>query len=194
MRLLLDTHAALSVVSEPDALSPIAREAIVGAEEIRLSVVSPWELSIKSALEKIILHRTVEEICRELEREFAVQCLAVTLAHVLEVGRLAPHHGDPFDRLLIAQAKVEGLTLVTRDQVFADYGVALVKASDHLGYLTRDPSDPSARQRAPSAARGQYRPLRPTARRAPRVEEYSAAMTRSGNPTEAEVPDIRLQG
>ena len=128
MRLLLDTHAALWAVSEPDALSATARNAIVGAEEIRLSVVSPWELVIKSALGKIVLHRTVEDICRELEREFAAQSLAVSLAHVLEVGRLAPHHGDPFDRLLIAQARVEGLTIVTRDHLFAEYGVALVKA------------------------------------------------------------------
>lgn len=128
MRLLLDTHAALWAVSEPDALSALAREAIVGAEEIRFSVVSPWELVIKSALGKLVLHRTVEDICRELEREFAAQTLPVTLAHVLEVGRLAPHHGDPFDRLLIAQARVEGLTMVTRDHVFADYGVAVVKA------------------------------------------------------------------
>ena len=128
MRLLLDTHAALWAVSEPDALSSDARNAILGADEIRLSVVSPWELVIKSALGKIVLHRPVEDICRELEREFGAQSLAVTLAHVLEVGRLAPHHGDPFDRLLIAQATVEGLTIVTRDHVFADYGVALVKA------------------------------------------------------------------
>lgn len=128
MRLLLDTHAALWAVSEPEALSATAREAIVGAEEIRLSVVSPWELVIKSALGKLVLLRTVEDICRELEREFGAQSLAVTLAHVLEVGRLAPHHGDPFDRLLIAQARVEGLTIVTRDHVFAEYGVALLKA------------------------------------------------------------------
>ncbi len=128
MRLLLDTHVALWVVSEPDALSATARKAILDAEEIRLSVVSPWELVIKSALGKIVLNRTVEDICRELEREFAAQSLAVTLAHVLEVGRLAPHHGDPFDRLLIAQARVDGLIIVTRDHVFADYGVALIKA------------------------------------------------------------------
>ncbi len=75
-----------------------------------------------------MLHRTVEVICRELEREFAARSLAVTLAHVLEVSRLAPHHGDPFDRLLIAQARVEGLTLVTRDPLFAKYGVAIIKA------------------------------------------------------------------
>lgn len=128
MRLLLDTHVALWAVSEPDALSATARQAIIGAEEIRLSVVSPWELVIKSALGKLVLHRTVEDICRELEHEFGARSLPVTLLHVVEVGRLAPHHGDPFDRLLIAQARVEGLTMVTRGQVFADYGVALVKA------------------------------------------------------------------
>ena len=70
----------------------------------------------------------MEDICRELEREFATQSLAVSLAHVLEVGRLPPHHGDPFDRLLVAQARVEGLTVVTRDAVFARYEVAVVKA------------------------------------------------------------------
>jgi PIN domain nuclease of toxin-antitoxin system len=128
MRLLLDTHVALWIVSNPDALSAPAREAIVGAEEIRLSVVSPWEMVLKSALGRLVLHRPVEDICRELEREFASQSLAVTLAHVLEVGRLAPHHGDPFDRLLIAQARVEGLTIVTRDHVFTNYGVATVGA------------------------------------------------------------------
>lgn len=128
MRLLLDTHAALWAVSDPGALSSAARDAIVGAEEIRLSVVSPWELVVKSALGKLVLHRTVEDICRELEREFGARSLAVTLAHVLEVGRLAPHHGDPFDRLLVAQARIEGLTIVTRDRVFAEYGVPVVRA------------------------------------------------------------------
>lgn len=98
------------------------------AEEIRLSVVSPWELVIKSALGKIVLHRPVKEFTRELEREFGAVSLAVSLAHVLEVGELPPHHGDPFDRLLIAQARVEMLTLVTRDSYFDLYDVPTVRA------------------------------------------------------------------
>ncbi len=126
MTLLLDTHIALWAVSEPTRLPVAAREAIVAADEIRLSVVSPWEMVIKVALGKLVLHRSVEEICRELEREFAAKPLAVSLPHVLEVGRLPPHHGDPFDRLLIAQAKVEGLIIVTRDPVFAGYGLGVV--------------------------------------------------------------------
>jgi PIN domain nuclease of toxin-antitoxin system len=128
MRLLLDTHASLWAIGSADALSAAARAAIRDAEEIRLSVVSPWELAIKAALGKIVLHQTVEAICGELLREFGTQILPVTLAHVLEVGRLAPHHGDPFDRLLIAQARVEGLTIVTCDPWFAPYGIPLVPA------------------------------------------------------------------
>jgi len=128
MRLLLDTHVALWVVADADALSAAARAAILAAEEIRLSVVSAWELVIKSALGKIVLHRAVEDIWHELEREFGAQILPVALAHVLEVGRLPAHHGDPFDRLLLAQARVEGLTIVTRGDSFAPYAVPLVKA------------------------------------------------------------------
>ena len=128
MRLLLDTHVALWVVAEPAALSVAARESIQQAERIFLSVVSPWELTIKAALGKIELHRPVEEICSELIREFGAEVLPVGLPHVLEVGRLPPHHGDPFDRLLLAQARVEGLTIVTRDHVFAEYGGPILRA------------------------------------------------------------------
>lgn len=104
-----------------------AREAIAGAEDIRLIVVSPWELVIKSALGKIDLRRPIEFIVKELERECGAKSLAIALAHVLEVGCLPPHHGDPFDRLLIALARVEGLTIVTSDHGFAQYDVPLVK-------------------------------------------------------------------
>lgn len=128
MRLLLDTHVALWAIESAEALSAEARAAILQAAEVRLSVVSPWELVIKAKLGKIVLHRSVEQICHELERALGAVSLPVTLPHVLEVGNLAPHHGDPFDRLLIAQARVEGLTLVTRDRLFEPYGVPIIHA------------------------------------------------------------------
>ena len=128
MRLLLDTHVVLWSLFEPGALSSEAQSAILRAESLHLSVVSPWEMVIKSALGKLEMRRGVPEVCRELEREFGAQVLPVTLPHVLEVARLPPHHGDPFDRLLIAQARVEGLTLVTRDRAFADYDLLLIPA------------------------------------------------------------------
>lgn len=128
MRVLLDTHVALWAVQSGDLLSPTARDAIQNADEIHLSVVSPWELVIKAALGKIALHRPVVELARELQREFGASILPVTLEHVLGVADLPPHHGDPFDRLLIAQARTEGLTIVSRDDHFADYDVRLVRA------------------------------------------------------------------
>ncbi len=128
MRLLLDTHVVVWAVAEPGVLSAAARESILGAERICVSVVSPWELTIKAALGKIVLHRPVEEICGEFVREFGADVLPVALPHVLEVGRLDPHHGDPFDRLILAQARLEGLTIVTRDHIFAAYGGPVIRA------------------------------------------------------------------
>jgi PIN domain nuclease of toxin-antitoxin system len=128
VRVLLDTHVVLWAVQSETALSAAARQAIAGAEEIVVSVVSPWELIIKAALGRITLHRTVEDLVAEVEREFGATPLPVKLAHVLAVATLPLHHGDPFDRLLIAQARVEGLTLVTRDQHFRAYGIPLVEA------------------------------------------------------------------
>jgi PIN domain nuclease of toxin-antitoxin system len=86
------------------------------------------DLGVKAALGKLVLHQPVRDLCRELEREFGVRTLPVSLAHVLQLGALAHHHGDPFDRLLIAQAQVEGLTIVTRDAEFSRYGVPIVAA------------------------------------------------------------------
>lgn len=127
MRVLLDTHVAIwAVQGEP--MSDAARTAIVTAKEIVVSVVTPWEVVIKAALGKITLSGPVETLTRELQREFGARLLPVTLPHVLQVGALPMHHGDPFDRLLIAQARVEGLTIVTRDGHFSSYDVATVHA------------------------------------------------------------------
>ena len=100
MNLLLDTHVALWALQSGDMLSPDARRAIQDAAGIWLSVVSPWEMTIKSALGKLALRVPVRELTDELQREFGAQILPVTLPHVLQVGALPPHHGDPFDRLL----------------------------------------------------------------------------------------------
>ncbi len=131
MRLLLDTHVALWALSAPERLSEGARDAIVSAEDLWLSVVSPWEMVIKASLGKLELHRPVADLVRELEREFGVVSLPIKLPHVLEVAHLPlhhPEHGDPFDRLLIGQARAEGLSVVTRDRHFEAYGVPVIAA------------------------------------------------------------------
>jgi PIN domain nuclease of toxin-antitoxin system len=89
-----------------------------------VSAASAWEVAIKTALGRLRSTRTVEEAASDsgfLE-------LPVTFRHAERVTGLPPHHRDPFDRMLVAQATVEELTLVTRDPVFARYGVALIEA------------------------------------------------------------------
>lgn len=123
MNLLLDTHV-LIWWDEGRRLATEARRAIADADSVYVSAASAWEIAIKTGLGRLRPIRTVEQAVDEsgfLE-------LPVTFRHAERVGKLPPHHRDPFDRLLIAQADVEELTLVTRDAVFARYGVGVIGA------------------------------------------------------------------
>jgi PIN domain nuclease of toxin-antitoxin system len=125
LRLLLDTHTLLWALGSPEELVAEARSAIVDPEnDIAVSAASTWEIAIKGARGKL-------RIPAELPDQIATsgfEELPVTIVHSIEAGALPRHHSDPFDRMLIAQAQIEGLTLVTRDQRFADYGVATLAA------------------------------------------------------------------
>jgi PIN domain nuclease of toxin-antitoxin system len=124
VRLLLDTHALLWWLAD-EGLTTRARDAIADpAAVVMVSAVSAWEISIKKALGKLSAPDDLE---------YQVQAggfvpLPVSIAHGIAAGQLARHHEDPFDRMLIAQARAEGLTVVTRDKRFADYDVALLAA------------------------------------------------------------------
>jgi PIN domain nuclease of toxin-antitoxin system len=121
--LLLDTQV-LIWWDEGGRLAPEARRAIRDAPEVFVSAASAWEVAIKTALGRLRPSRTVEDAVREsgfLE-------LPITFRHAARVTSLPPHHRDPFDRLLVAQAGVEHLTLVTRDPAFAPYGVPFLRA------------------------------------------------------------------
>ena len=123
MNVLLDTHV-LIWWDEGRRLSAEARQAIEVADAVYVSAASAWEVAIKTALGRLRPTRTLEEVVSDsgfLE-------LPVTFRHAEWVTGLPPHHRDPFDRMLVAQAAVEELTLVTRDPVFAQYGVALIEA------------------------------------------------------------------
>ena len=124
MRLLLDTQSILWHLSGERTLSTDATEAMEAADDILLSVVSYAEIGIKVSVGKL-------EVPNDLQEQVAatgVRTLALTAVHGLKVSRLPMHHRDPFDRLLIAQALVEGLTVVTPDRRFSDYEVAVVEA------------------------------------------------------------------
>jgi len=94
--------------------------------EIYLSVVTVWEIQIKSQIGKLDLRGKINVIVEEQRVENNFHILPVDLPHVLRLGDLPLHHNDPFDRLLIAQAKEEALTLLTKDQVFSQYDVEVL--------------------------------------------------------------------
>lgn len=119
MRLLLDTHIFVWMVGEPERLSPAVAAAVVNPDnDVYLSAVSVWEIAIKRALGRL---RFPLERLDALLAEMGVEILDLTAAHAIATGDLPRHHDDPFDRALIGQAKVEGLTLVSVDQAMVRY-------------------------------------------------------------------------
>lgn len=123
--LLLDTHVLLWALTDDPRLDPTAREAIVdGRTEVLVSAASTWEMAIKSRLGKL---RIPDDLIQQLEAA-RFEHLPVTLEHGLAVGGLPDHHRDPFDRLLVAQAQVEQLTLVTHDPQLHRYDVTVLPA------------------------------------------------------------------
>lgn len=120
MRLLLDTQAVLWFVGDRPQLSETAAEAIESAEhEVLLSAVVPWEISIKRALGKL----TATDRYLRLVTDGRARALPVGIDHARAVESLPPLHRDPFDRLLIAQAQVEGAVLVTHDPRIRAYPI-----------------------------------------------------------------------
>ena len=127
-RLLLDTHAFLWFVFDDARLSATAANAIADPRtEKLLSIASLWEIAVKVSLGKLDLGSSIEAFfASEIEgRELTV--LPIANAHLIRLAALPFHHRDPFDRLLVAQALVEGLPVTTADPSFAAYGVTVVR-------------------------------------------------------------------
>jgi PIN domain nuclease of toxin-antitoxin system len=124
MRLLLDTLTVLWWQGDDAQLGQAARRAIGAAEVVFVSPASAWELAIKGALGKVRLPVSFEMV---MEDSGFTQ-LPISLAHVAALSALPPYHADPIDRMLIAQALSEQLTLVSHDRQFAPYGVSIVWA------------------------------------------------------------------
>jgi PIN domain nuclease of toxin-antitoxin system len=123
LKLLLDTHAALWFLSGDDRLGEHARRHLTDdTNRVLLSAAVVWEIALKRALGKLV----VPDEYLSLLLDAGVQPLPVSLAHAAAVERLPPHHRDPFDRMLVSQATVEGGALVSRDAVLRPYDVTLV--------------------------------------------------------------------
>jgi PIN domain nuclease of toxin-antitoxin system len=124
VRLLLDTHVVLWQLSGERELPAPVRDAIATADDLLFSVVSFAEVGIKVSAGKL-------DVPDDLQARIAdsgVRTLGLSPAHGLAVADLPVHHRDPFDRLIIAQAMVERLTVVTADTRFQPYGIELLKA------------------------------------------------------------------
>lgn len=122
MRLLLDTHVVLWWRLDSRRLKRAARQAIAAADIVWVSAASGWEAAIKQQLGKLQLRDRFAALVAD--SEFTE--LAVTFRHTDQLAALAPHHADPFDRMLIAQAQVEDATVVTHDRQFAPYQIRIV--------------------------------------------------------------------
>lgn len=120
MRLLLDSNAFIWAISQPAELRVAARRAITDADNERfVSISSLWEMTIKTSLGKLPLP---DDFTNGIDH-IGAALLPITVAHVRRLKLMPLHHRDPFDRMMIAQALEEGLTIVTRDRRFAAYGV-----------------------------------------------------------------------
>jgi PIN domain nuclease of toxin-antitoxin system len=125
--LLLDTHTFLWWIQDSKSLSAKARRAIASETSICfLSVASVWEMSIKAALGKLSLALSVEEFVATHVAANNFKLLDISFRHAARVQLLPQYHSDPFDRLLIVQAKTEELSLVSKDTTFSQYDIKLL--------------------------------------------------------------------
>ncbi|MEX2616469.1 MAG: type II toxin-antitoxin system VapC family toxin [Alphaproteobacteria bacterium] len=122
MKLLIDTHLILWAANSPERLSPAARLLMADSEnDLVFSAASLWEVAIKCGLGRTDFNVAPRQLRRGLIENGWLE-LAISSAHAVAIDGLPPIHKDPFDRLLVAQAQVEGMSLLTADSAVAAYG------------------------------------------------------------------------
>ena len=125
MKYLLDTHSLLWTVFEPDKLSAEAQKIIVAQSNIIcVSLISLWEISIKQNIGRLDIPKEFFEVVRE----GGFEILPLTIPQIQQYRTLPLHHRDPFDRMLVVQARQQKLILITRDSEISKYDVKIVKA------------------------------------------------------------------
>ena len=122
MKLLLDTHVVLWWVRDDPRLKPAARKAIATADIVWVSAATAWEIAIKVSCRRLLVSEPVHvTVAADDFME-----LPISLAHAETAATLPLHHADPFDRLLVAQARAEGATIVTHDRALEPYGASIL--------------------------------------------------------------------
>ena len=127
MRVLLDTHVFLWWITDDRRVSPRASELIAdGRNDLLFSVASGWEIAIKASLGRIELPAPMERFLIEQLWENRIDVLPIQMSHALHVHALPHHHRDPFDRMLVAQARLEKLPILSSDRRIAKYEVEVL--------------------------------------------------------------------
>ncbi|MCC5605891.1 type II toxin-antitoxin system VapC family toxin [Nostoc sp. CHAB 5834] len=130
MKLLLDTQCWLWWFTQPELLNEAAIAYIADeTNELWLSVASIWEMGIKVAIGKLPLPDPLDSYISSRMTVLAMRTLEITASHALQAAALPLHHRDPFDRMLIAQAQIEEMTLVSADSMFNKYDISLLWAA-----------------------------------------------------------------
>lgn len=130
MKLLLDTHCWLWLVAEPERIRREALDAVLTEDnEVHFSAASAWEIVIKHGLGKLALPLPPEQYVPSRVQALGHRSLPITQQHTLKVADLPLHHKDPFDRILVAQAQVESMHLVTADRQVTSYQVPVIWAA-----------------------------------------------------------------
>ena len=123
MRLVIDTHIFIWFLEGNKSLSKSRRQIIANSgNDIFLSIASLWEIAIKISINKLTLAQPLVDVIKQISKQ-NIDILAISPEHTLQVSTLPFHHRDPFDRIIIAQAQVENLTILTNDGEFNNYGV-----------------------------------------------------------------------
>lgn len=126
MKLLLDAHTFLWAIAGDERLSRRAQQSFLGPNDLWVSTASVWEILIKTQIGKLSLPSPVGPYIVKKLAENRIETLPINLDHVLKIEKLAMHHRDPFDRILIAQSVVENWPIVSADPVFERYPVKVI--------------------------------------------------------------------
>ena len=127
MKYLLDTHAFLWAAGEPDKLSSQVKALLLDRNnQLLLSLASVWEIQIKIQAGKLKLPSPLPRIIQTQQQINQLELLPIDLSHILALGNLPDHHRDPFDRMMIAQAQVEDIILISRDSMVRQYPIQVI--------------------------------------------------------------------
>lgn len=123
MRILIDTHILIWFLEGSEELSESHRDLLINIEnDVVVSIASLWEVGIKVGLGKLTLRNSLPELVERMGAE-QIDILPIRPEHIVQVSILPFHHRDPFDRMIVAQAQIDGLDLISNDSKFASYGL-----------------------------------------------------------------------